>query len=84
MSGAGGDGLQLQARTARGSGRGGGLCLHCCTPLLCPCIAEGAGVGYEQGTGATQSRGPDGKQSEGYAGGTDGNRRGSAIGDSPS
>ena len=40
------DGLQLQARTAPGSGR----CLHRCTLVLCPCIAAGGGTEYEQGT----------------------------------
>ena len=45
------DGLQLQARTARGSGD------SVCTAaqkLLCPCIA--AAAEYDQGTAATQSR----------------------------
>ena len=67
-----------------GGGGGGSMSALLHTAFMSLHCRGGAGVGYEQGTGATQSRGPDGKQSEGYAGGTDGNRRGSAIGDSPS
>ena len=80
------DGLQLQARTAPGSGR----CLHRCTLVLCPCIAAGGGTeyeqgttseGYDQGTGAdTQSRWVRKRYRRRYKN----NRRGPAIGDSPS
>ena len=53
MSGAGGDGLQLQARTARGSGRGGGYVCTAAHRFYVPALQV---AGYEQGTGATQSR----------------------------
>ena len=76
------DGLQLQARTAPGSGR----CLHRCTLVLCPCIAAGGGTEYEQGTASegydrgTQSRWVRKRYRRRYKN----NRRGPAIRDSPS
>ena len=63
------DGLQLQARTARGSGEGGFSVCTAAQKLLCPCIA--AAAEYDQGTAATQSR-PE----------VENNRR-AAIGDRP-
>ena len=67
--GAGRDGLQLQARTARGSGGWWNSVCTAAQKLLCPCIA--AAAEYDQGTAATQSR-PE----------VENNRR-AAIGDRP-
>ena len=63
------DGLQLQARTARGSGGWWNSVCTAAQNLLCPCIA--AAAEYDQGTAATQSR-PE----------VENNRR-AAIGDRP-